>query len=136
MRYLILLFVLTGCNANWHLQRAIKKDPFILVVDTVKMIDTVFVEVASVDTIFKYKFDTVEFWKDSVYVKYYYQVEDSLVYLEVDCPDKEVITDTKIITETIQLKASWKEKIRWIAIGVLIWFLVNIIRGISIKRNR
>jgi hypothetical protein len=46
------------------MRRAVFKDPSILTVEKVTVIDTVFIEVEKIDTVFKYKFDTVTFWKD------------------------------------------------------------------------
>ena len=47
MKYLLLLLTLTSCSANWHLKKAIAKDPTILtegvVVETVT--DTIYFEV-------------------------------------------------------------------------------------------
>ena len=37
---LLLICLTTGCSTQWHLQRAIKKDPTILVQDTVVVLDT------------------------------------------------------------------------------------------------
>ena len=53
--YLILILLLTGCTAQWHLQRAIKKEPGIIDVqaDTIVSIDTSFIDttfVMMVDT--------------------------------------------------------------------------------------
>ena len=99
-----ILLLLSGCSASWHIRKAQKKDPSLFVRDTVVKVDTIWLEVAKIDTLFKYRYDTVEFTKDSIRVKYFHNYIDSLVYIEVDCPDSEVITKTNTVTETITLK--------------------------------
>lgn len=131
----ILIVILTSCSASWHIRTAMRKDPSLFHKDTIVRVDTVWKEVVKVDTLFKYKFDTVEYWKDSVFVKYHYSVQDSLVYLEVDCPDNEVITKTEIVTEIIKIKPTLTEKLESgvyfiIVFGlllILVYFLLRLI---------
>ena len=113
------LYLLSGCSASYHYQKALRKDPTMFVKDTVKVVDTVWVEIARVDTLFKYSFDTVEFWKDSIFVKYFYQPVDSLVYLEIDCPDNRVIRETNTITETVTIKPTWWQKLQYVMGGIV-----------------
>lgn len=118
----ILSLFLAGCSAGWHISRARLKDPslFVTKIDTVR--DTIFVEVARIDTLFKVKTDTIEFWKDSVYVKYFYERQDSTVYIEIDCPDSEIITNTITEVETIIIKPTFWEQFKYalFAIGGIV----------------
>ena len=131
--FIALLFILccpgSGCTASWHMQRAIKKDPFIIHHDTVRRIDTVWMTVESVDTVFRYQFDTVTYYQDSVRVVYYYNTRDSLVYIEVDCPDCPEITRTETITETIVIekKSKWLRWVKWIGLAFGVLLVVAII---------
>jgi hypothetical protein len=102
--FVVVLILLSSCSASWHVRKAQKKAPYLFVRDTVVKVDTIWLEVAKIDTLFKYRYDTVEFVKDSIRVKYFHNYIDSLVYIEVDCPDAEVITKTNTVTETITLK--------------------------------
>ena len=113
---------LFGCSASWHYRTALRKDPSLIVRDTIVKYDTIIVEVAKVDTIFKYKMDTVTYWQDSIFVKYHYSYKDSLVYIEVDCPDEKEIIRTEYITNTITLEPTLKDrfKIALYSIGALI----------------
>jgi hypothetical protein len=94
---LSLIYLLSGCGASYHIKRARKLAPeyFTTNIDTVR--DTIFIEVASVDTVFNYQFDTVEMWLDKTYVKYNYDTITNDVFIEVDCPDDSVVVET--ITE-------------------------------------
>lgn len=131
---LTFLLLLSGCSANWHMKKALKKDPSIVEIKTVKVVDTVFIEVEKIDTLFKYKFDTVTFWKDSIYVKYFYQTQDSLVYLEVDCPDNEVITNTVTETKTIVIKPTLWEKIQsGFTTLIVLWIIIVV--GYVLKKT-
>lgn len=133
--YLLLCILLTSCSAQWHLRKAISKDSSIFKADTVNTVDTVFLSVPKVDTVFKYRFDTVEFWKDSVRVKYFYQVEDSLVYLDVECPDNKVITKTDTVVNTVYLEPTLMQKAELFGGGILC-FLFVIAVVFFLRRNR
>ena len=122
--YVLVCLFLTSCSAQWHLRKAISKDSSIFTADTVNTVDTVFLTVPKVDTVFKYRFDTVEFWKDSVRVKYFYQVEDSLVYLDVECPDNKVITKTNTVVNTVYLKPTLMQKAELFGGGILCFLFV------------
>jgi len=116
----VILLLLSGCSASWHVRKAQKKDPSLFVRDTVTTVDTVWIEVSKVDTLFKYQFDTVEFWKDSVFVKYFYQPIDSTVYIEVDCPDQQTITKTNTVTEVITLKPTLAQYLKVFIISLVV----------------
>ena len=91
---LFLAYMLLGCSASYHIKRAKKLAPeyFTTKIDTVR--DTIFIEVAKVDTLFKYIFDTVEMYLDRTFVKYHYDTLQNDVFIEVDCPDDSVVTET------------------------------------------
>lgn len=71
-----LLFIsiplLTGCSANWHLKRAIAKDPSLLKSSTVVVRDTVVVPPITVtDTLFMPQLDSTAVWEnDSLRIEF------------------------------------------------------------------
>jgi len=134
IKYLILIILFSSCSANWYLRKAVFKDPEIIKVETVKVIDTVFVEIEKIDTLFRYKFDTVEFWKDSVYVKYFYETKDSTVYLEVDCPDNAVITETTTKTKIIKQYPTFRQKIFYGFLTFIALFMITLIAWILLRK--
>jgi len=73
MRCLTLLFatlLLSGCSAEWHLSKAVKKDPTILKEKVITVTDTVVTEPIVVrDTVIPSQTDTVELIKDRFRVK-------------------------------------------------------------------
>jgi hypothetical protein len=126
IKVIAILILLSSCSASWHIRKAQKKDPSLFTTQIIKVIDTVIVEVPKVDTLFKYQFDTVEFTIDSIQVKYFYQTKDSTVYLEVDCPDSEIITNTITKTERVFVKPSLKDRIFsawWLLVIALVVFI-------------
>lgn len=73
MRCLTLLFatlLLSGCSAEWHLSKAVKKDPTILKEKVITVMDTVVTEPIVVrDTVITSQRDTIELIKDRFRVK-------------------------------------------------------------------
>jgi len=69
-RLVLLVFIFSSCSAQWHLKKAIKKDPLILVKDTVIVTDTLITEPTVVqDTLTISEVDTVEIVKNNFKVK-------------------------------------------------------------------
>ena len=67
---LILVGLLSSCSAQWHLKRAIKKDPTIVKQDTAVVVDTVVTPpVTLTDTITLAQRDTITLVKDRLKVK-------------------------------------------------------------------
>jgi hypothetical protein len=67
---LILVGLLSSCSAQWHLKRAIKKDPTIVRQDTAVVVDTVVTPpVTLTDTITLAQRDTITLVKDRLKVK-------------------------------------------------------------------
>lgn len=133
---LILSSIIFSCSGQWHLRKALKKDPSIIMRDTVSTIDTVWVEVQNIDTVFKYNYtDTVIIQnKDSVIVKYFYNQKDSTVYLSADCPDCPKVTETKTIENIYRVEPSfWEKTQRWIGTimlaGVVVFLMIYIIKN-------
>ena len=67
---LITIALLSSCSAQWHLKRAIKKDPSILQTDTIAIVDTVVTPpVTLTDTVTLRTRDTLVVQKDRLKVK-------------------------------------------------------------------
>lgn len=123
----VILLLLSGCSATWHIKRAEKKDPTLFVRDTVVRIDTIKITVARTDTIFKYDYDTVEFVKDSIRIKYFHSYKDSAVYIDVECPECVQTAKTTSTTEIIQLKPGKREIWGYRIEGVIAFVILAII---------
>lgn len=93
LKYAIAILLLTSCSASWHLKRAIKKDPSLLLSrDTVLVHDTELVtkERTLTDSFFTTCYDTIV-------------MEDSFVYTRVIRRDNVVKVYTKCKSDTIRI---------------------------------
>lgn len=96
-KFSIILLILSSCSSQFHLKRAIKKDPSILTVDTLRVVDvdTFVTETIKHDTSFYQSHDTTIIVKDRMTIKHF--IHDSVVYIEGEC-----LGDTIIQTEIIE----------------------------------
>ena len=119
----ILLIFISSCSAQWHLKKAIKKDPTLVQVDTLRVtdIDTFITETVQHDTSFFMSRDTTIIVKDRMTIKHY--IHDSTVYIEGEC-----LGDTIIKTEVIEMPV---EKVVYNESWFPKWFLI-IIAGLVV----
>ena len=67
---ILISFILSSCSAQWHLNKAVKKNPLILQKDTVTVVDTIVTPpVALTDTVVLKDMDTIVVQKDRLKVK-------------------------------------------------------------------
>lgn len=93
-----LILLMTSCGANWHLKRAIAKDPTILQKEIVKL-DTVIVtkERVLVDTLELYRDTTII--QDGVKVRVDYI--DRFVTIKADCPSDTIFLTKEVMVDKI-----------------------------------
>ena len=100
---IILTILLSGCSANWYLDKAIKKNPDIIQRDTVVSRDTVWREVAVVDTVVNFSYDTVQIeLPGEVFVKYRVDTVEKRIEFQVDCPDCPEVTETVTLPQVVK----------------------------------
>jgi hypothetical protein len=93
LKYAVAILLFTSCSANWHLNRAIKKDPSLL-----KGGDTVLVHDTAITTKERVLYDsfvTTEY--DTV------TIEDSFVYTQVIRKDNVIKVYTKCKSDTVRI---------------------------------
>ena len=127
-----LSLLLSSCGAQWHLKRAIAKDPA-LAQDTVVRIDTTIITeaVALHDTVTIKEVDTITIIKDGVVVdiqRYY----DTLL-VDVQCPPDTITVYKEQKVQQVFTEPATKDKAFWGAIGFIGALILIRIAGQVIK---
>ena len=111
--FAFLFTLLCGCSSQWHLRRAIAKDPEILKTETIKIDTTIVTDsIIARDTLILKQIDTIETIKNRVKIKITKSFDT--VRVEVECPPdtlrlvKEVPVEKLIY---VSKKESWFKKI-------------------------
>ena len=130
MKYLFLLFALSSCSANYHLRKAIAKDPSILTAQSVTLVDTVIIPSVRFDSVYVTSpSDTITIEKERLRIKIIRQSDTLIVSGECQ-------TDTVIRIKEVKVpQIVYKEKenkvvslIAWLALVVaLVYFLRRVI---------
>lgn len=116
------LSILTSCGAQWHLKRAIAKDPEIAKAMVVRVDTTVITEKVSVsDTIRIKEVDTIQIVKNGVVIDI--QRSYDTIMVDVECPP-----DTIRITKEIEVPQYIPEKkTKNIGFGVVLGFIFALV---------
>jgi hypothetical protein len=122
---LILIMSLTSCSAQWHLKKAVHKDPTILEKDTLVVTDTVVSPpVAITDTVTLKQHDTITLVKDRLRVKIV-KVNDTIT-IDAICDSDTIISIVEVPYDKVVYveKESLWDKIKNLAIYMGLAFLV------------
>jgi hypothetical protein len=97
---LTLVLLLTSCSAQWHLKKAVLKDPTILKKDTLIVKDTVVTPpVAITDTVIMKQHDTINLVKDRLKVSIV-KVNDTIT-IDAICDSDTIISIVEVPYEKI-----------------------------------
>ena len=97
---LILISLLTSCSAQWHLKKAVQKDPTILEKDTLVVTDTVVTPpVAITDTVTLKQQDTITLVKERLKVQLV-KVNDTIT-INATCDSDTIISVIEVPYEKI-----------------------------------
>ena len=121
---LILVLSLTSCSAQWHLKKAVQKDPMILKKDTLVVQDTFVVPpVVLKDTVTLKQHDTITITKDRLRVKIV-KVNDTLI-IDAKCDSDTIVRTIEVPYDKIVYveKQSIWDKIKSLAIYIGLAFL-------------
>jgi len=122
---LILMLSLTSCSAQWHLKKAVQKDPTILEKDTLVVMDTVVSPpVAITDTVIMKQHDTITLVKDRLRVSIV-KVNDTIT-IDAICDSDTIISIVEVPYDKVVYveKESLWDKIKNLAIYMGLAFLV------------
>lgn len=104
--------LLSGCSANWHLKRAIAKDPSILQPKELVLIDTVVVTPSlRVDTLAYFRIDTITIEKDRLRVQIK-RIHDTLrISAECQADTVRIFKEVEVPGPVVYKPRAWWEKI-------------------------
>ena len=116
--------LLTSCSAQWHLKRAVQKNPLILEKDTLIVMDTVVsLPVAITDTVIMKQHDTITLVKDRLRVRII-KVNDTIT-IDAICDSDTIIRTIEVPYDKVIYieKESLFDKIKNLAIYLGLAFL-------------
>jgi len=131
MRWLYLLTIsvlLSSCGAQWHLKKAIKKDPSILKSDTVVVTDTIVTAPVSVrDTVTLQKRDTITITKDRLKVNIVRSFDTIMV--DAVCESDTIVQLIEVPVPSLVMKDSdrWYNKVYKFSFYLLLLLLSFVI---------
>lgn len=114
--------VLSSCSASWHLNRAIMKDPTIMVPKEITIRDTFYTpEIILRDSFYTKEFDTIEVVKDKYWTKIV-RVRDS-IYVDGGCKSDTVYLEKKVFVPKVEYKERDNKRL-WIFLLALVILLI------------
>jgi len=113
--FIALVIPMYGCGANWHLKRAIMKDPSILtegvVIERVTDTITVIMPELRVDTVHAWSRDTVTTYVDRVRIRTKVDTVNRTVFVDVVCPPDTIYVEhtyeKTTIRPVVKQRAPW-----------------------------
>jgi hypothetical protein len=109
---LITIAFLSSCSAQWHLKKAIKKDPTLLQADTIAIVDTVVTPpVTLTDTVTLRTQDTLVIQKDKLKVKVVRSFDTIMV--DAICESDTIVRVVEVPVPSLVMKDSdrWYNKV-------------------------
>lgn len=124
---LCLIALLTGCSANWHLNRAIRKNPSILTSEVIYDTITVVTPELRVDTIHAFSSDTVTTVIDRVRIRTKVDTINRTVFVDVTCPGDTIYVPYEKTINTIEYKRK-NHVLPWFLLAAAVALLVIALR--------
>ena len=124
---LSLCVILTSCGANFHLRRAIAKDPTILQKQVVR-VDTVLTTKERIlrDTIVSNKYDTINTIKNNVSLKIV-RINDTII-VDAVCPQDTIFFTKEVSVDKIVYSKKKSKEV------ILLWALLILLLLLYLKR--
>lgn len=125
----LLILFLSSCSPHQRLQRLLKKNPQLIELDTIRVIDTVIIDNYTYDTITNIHLhdSTTVINNEKVILKYFYDTLTREIWHEVECLSDTIITEKVIQVEKVVYKQlSWWEQYKTIIL------IISLIVGVLI----
>lgn len=139
MKWYISLFViliLSGCSAEWHLSRAVRKNPELLKSQTINVTDTIVLPgVELMDTVILKQVDTITLVKDRFRVKIMRSF-DTLI-IDGGCDGDTIVRTVQVVVPQLVRSESRMQKVQrftfWSFVSLLLVAIAVVIVRRSIK---
>lgn len=109
----LLILFLSSCSPQQRLQRLLKKNPQLIELDTIRVIDTVIIDNYTYDTITNIHLhdSTTVINNEKVILKYFYDTLTREIWHEVECLGDTIIKETVVQVEKVVYKQLtwWQE---------------------------
>ena len=123
---LTLILLLSSCSAQWHIKKAVAKDPMILQKDTMVVVDTLVVpSVGITDTVILEQHDTIRLVKDRLKVEIV-KVNDTIT-IDAICDSDTIVSIVEVPYDKIvyvekekpiQIIQRWMAYLLLVVVGV------------------
>lgn len=124
---IICALALSGCSANWHLNRAIKKNPAILTTQVIHDTITLVTPELRVDTVHQFSSDTVTTVVDRVRIRTKVDTVNQTVYVDVTCPGDTIFVPYEKTVNTIEYKRK-NHALPWFLLAAAVTLLIITLR--------
>ena len=125
----LLILFLSSCSPQKRLQRLLKKNPQLIELDTIRVIDTVIIDNYTYDTITNIHLhdSTTVINNEKVILKYFYDTLTREIWHEVEC-----LGDTVVKEKVVQVeKVVYKQLSWWEQYGTIV-IIISLIVGVLI----
>jgi len=132
--YFLLALTLSGCSAEWHLRKAVRKNPELLKSQTINVTDTIVLPgVALMDTVILKQVDTITLVKDRFRVKLM-RSYDTLI-IDGGCDSDTIIRTVRVDVPQLVIGESGFQRIQRYTFWGIVTLLLLAIAALIIRKS-
>ena len=132
--YFLLALTLSGCSAEWHLRKAVRKNPELLKSQTINVTDTIVLPgVALMDTVILKQVDTITLVKDRFRVKLM-RSYDTLI-IDGGCDSDTIIRTVRVDVPQLVVGESGFQRIQRYTFWGIVTLLLLAIAALIIRKS-
>jgi len=132
--YFLLALTLSGCSAEWHLRKAVRKNPELLKSQTINVTDTIVLPgVALMDTVILKQVDTITLVKDRFRVKLM-RSYDTLI-IDGGCDSDTIIRTVRVDVPQLVVGESGFQRVQRYTFWGIVTLLLLAIAALIIRKS-
>ena len=132
--YFLLALTLSGCSAEWHLRKAVRKNPELLKSQTIIVTDTIVLPgVALMDTVILKQVDTITLVKDRFRVKLM-RSYDTLI-IDGGCDSDTIIRTVRVDVPQLVVGESGFQRVQRYTFWGIVTLLLLAIAALIIRKS-